>query len=105
MYLKLLMGVLDDSVVELSGPALVDYTVMCRTEMLRSESPRDGGAHVALATEVTYDRTLIRLCFERGLDVDLTEFSYPIRARLHLETELAEQGIDLGVPFQVRVEI
>lgn len=105
MYLDLLSGVLDDWVEELSGRALVDYAVVCRNEMLRSGPRRGDAAHIALAAEIAYDRALIKLCVEQCIDVDLTEFSYPIRARSHLETQLAEVGIDLTALSQVHLEI
>jgi hypothetical protein len=103
MYRHILESVLDDWVDELSGPALVDFAVVCRNEMLRS-GPRSGdAAHVALAAEVAYDRALIKLCFERQIVVDLSAFSYPVRARFHLEHALADIGVDLTEASQVRL--
>lgn len=107
MYLDLLRGVLDDWGDGLSGPALVAYAVACRTEMLAAGPRRGGDAHVALAAEVAYDRALVKLCAERCIDVDLAEFSYPIRARSHLEAELAARGVHLSAPTpsQERLEV
>jgi hypothetical protein len=102
MYLDLLASVLDDWVDELSGTALVDYAVGCRSKMLTTHPRRGEVAEIALSTEVAYDRALVKLCFGHGVDVDVMAFAHPRRARSLLERELAEIGIDLAALSQVR---
>jgi hypothetical protein len=96
MYTHLLLSVFDDWVDTLSGPALVDYAVVCRTEMLVVSAPeREESASMALAAEVAYDRALIKLCTANGIDADPLGFSHPAAERARLERELAAAGIDV----------
>ena len=95
MYLHLLTSVLDDWVDEFSGPALVDYAVMCRSEMLRCQVRRGDAAHLGLAAEIAYDRALLKLCAEHCVETDVMAFAHPLQARTRLERELATWGIDV----------
>jgi hypothetical protein len=105
MYSDLLMSALDDWGETFSGSALIDYAVMCRTEMQRSGPRRGDAAHIALAAEIAYDRALIKVCVEQRIDVDVADFSHPMKARSHLEHELADRGINLTVPAHVHPQV
>ncbi|HUD69820.1 MAG TPA: hypothetical protein VMQ40_06250 [Acidimicrobiales bacterium] len=95
MYTHLLSSVFDDWVDELTGTALVDYALMCRTEML---APRTAGsACIALAAEIAYDRALIKLCASQQIPVNVMGFSQPRSERERLEHALAATGTDLVV--------
>ena len=55
-------------------------------------------AYSALAAEVAYDRALIALCTERGIDAHATSFAYPGVERRRIEMLLALDGVDLDAP-------
>jgi hypothetical protein len=97
MYTHLLASVFDDWVDELTGSALVDYTLVCRDEMLASALHRPGSASMALAAEVSYDRALIKLCVANGVEVNALGFSHPAVERERLEHGLMAAGVDLAV--------
>ena len=101
MYVDILSSALDDWVTDLAGHDLVSYAVLCRQEM-RSVAPRGVSAYSALASEIAYDRALIALCTERGIDAHATSFNYPSSERRRLEVLLAQDGVDLEAPLQRR---
>lgn len=94
MYTHLISSVFEDWVEELSGPGLVDYTLLCRAEMLAPRATEP--ACVALAAEITYDRALVKLCASQHIEVDVMGFAHPRNERARLERELALAGIDLA---------
>ena len=95
-YSHLVLSVFDDWVDELTGSALVDYAIVCRTVMLASGPYRVEFASLLLAAEVTYDRALVKLCTTNGIEADALAFSNPSAERARLERELATVGIDLA---------
>jgi hypothetical protein len=95
MYTHLLLSVFDDWVDELTGSALVEYAVICRVEMLASAPHSGSPGSLALAAEVSYDRALIKLCTDNGIEADALGFSHPGAERARLEHDLAMAGIDL----------
>ena len=98
MYVAILSSALDEWVTDLAGSDLIEYAVLCREE-LRSVSPPNGGsAYAALAAEIAYDRALIAICTELGIDAHATTFAYPIAERQRIEGLLQEVGIDLESP-------
>ena len=64
--------------------------------------PRGGSAYTALAAEIAYDRALIALCTERGIDAHATSFAYPRAERQRIETVLNTNGLDLDSPRKRR---
>jgi hypothetical protein len=98
MYVDILSSALDGWDSELNGSALIDYAVACRAEMVTFGFPRDGSAYAVLATEVTYDRALIRLCTDHGIEVVRSGFLHRQEERTRLEHELAGAGVDLAEP-------
>ena len=79
MYVDILSSALDDWVTDLAGPDLIEYALLCRDELRAVAPPRGGSAYTALAAEIAYDRALIALCTERGIDAHATSFAYPRR--------------------------
>ena len=92
MYADILSSVLNDWVDELSGHALIDFTQVCRAQML--ESAGDTAA-VALAAELSYDRALLKICEAHGIGTSTGRFTRPREERSRLEQELIAIGIDL----------
>jgi hypothetical protein len=96
MYTHLLSSVQGDMVEDLAGEALICYAVACRTATLDSGLHSGQSVYAALATEVAYDRALIKLCRANGVEAIESRFSHPRDERDRLEDELAAAGIDLA---------
>jgi hypothetical protein len=96
MYMDILSSALDGWDDELNGSALIDYAVACRTEMVGQGSHRGDAASAVLAAEVSYDRALIRLCTEHGIEVVRSGFAHRLEERNRLEHELVRAGVDLA---------
>lgn len=100
MYVEVLSGAMDSWDTELSGDALVDYVLSCRAAL----PDRDLGAGVwseaTLVAEVAYDRALISLAVEYGVDVTPTNFVHPRIERERLELALEQRGLDLTSPHR-----
>jgi len=77
------------------GDRLVDYALSCRAEMFAARSTGARDPFALLAAEIAYDRALIKLCGERGIEVDDADFSSPRTTRLFLEYQLYRAGVDL----------
>jgi hypothetical protein len=84
----------------LSGAELIDYAIICRSEMLVSHRsvgpPRGESAYSALGAEIAYDRALLKLCAVYGIESSPQGFSRPSYERNRLERELAARGMDLS---------
>jgi hypothetical protein len=107
MYVDILSSALDDWVSGLAGYELIEYALMCRDE-LRAVWPLGGGsAYTALAAEIAYDRALIALCTERGIDAHATSFAYPREERRRIEMVLKQSGLDLDSPrrYETRAQV
>jgi hypothetical protein len=100
MYVDILSSALDDWVSGLAGYELIDYALMCRDELRAVGPPSRGSAYTALAAEIAYDRALIALCTERGIDAHATSFAYPREERRRIEVVLKQSGLDLDSPPQ-----
>jgi hypothetical protein len=98
MYVDILSSALDEWVTDLVGPDLIAYALLCREELRAVSPPKGGSAYVALAAEIAYDRALITLCTERGIDAHATSFSYPMSERRRIEAMLRHDGVDLDSP-------
>jgi hypothetical protein len=98
MYVTLLSGALDLWDADLDDDALLDHVRDCRAAL----PARDLGAGVmsgtALAAEIGYDRALVCLAAQCGIDVTPTNFAHPRIERQRLELELARRGVDLEAP-------
>ena len=51
-----------------------------------------------MAAEISYDRALVCLAAQYGIDVTPTNFMHPKIERERLEFELVGRGVDLEVP-------
>ena len=103
MYVEILTSVLGDMVEELTGDALLCYTLVCRAEMLSASEGTEGSSLSALTIEVTYDRALVKLCEAHRIPVDPSNFLRPRAERARLERALARAGVDLqGLASQLR---
>ncbi len=105
MYVDCLTSALEGWASELSGSALIDYSVVCRIEMLKRGSCSSDSAYQALAVEVAYDRALISLCVEHDISASVANFDQPWAERDRLEHELAAAGIDLVALSRPRREV
>ena len=105
MYVDILSSALDIWVDELAGPALIDYAMSCRAEMLGAGPHCGATAYSSLAAEIAYDRALIKLCETIGVTVMATSFAYPREERARLERSLANSGIDLPALARRRHEL
>lgn len=56
-------------------------------------------SEAALVAEVVYDRALINLAADYGIDVHPTNFVHPRIERERLEVALAQRGLDLASPL------
>jgi hypothetical protein len=95
MYVSLLLGALDLWDTDLDDETLLDHVRHCRATL----PPQNIGvgflSATALATEIGYDRALVCLAAQHGIDVTPTNFVHPKIERERLEGELARRGIDL----------
>ena len=98
MYVDILSSALDEWVTDLTGPDLIEYALICREELRTVSPPGGGSAYTALAAEIAYDRALIALCTERGIDAHAASFSYPRSERRRIEATLRRQGVDFDTP-------
>lgn len=96
MYVDLLSSALDEWTDDPHGEVLLDYVLVCRNEMLAAVPRRAKSAYVALASEIAYDRALIKLCSSKGIAVTPADFAHPREERDNLERALFDQGIDLA---------
>jgi hypothetical protein len=98
MYVTLLSGALDLWDVELDDDALLDHVRECRAA-LPARHPGSGVmSGTALAAEISYDRALVCLAAQCGIDVTPTNFTHPRIERERLEFELIGRGVDLESP-------
>ena len=100
MYAHILSSALDDWVEQLTGEALVEYALVCRTETLACH----GGtvALIALSAQVAYDRALVKLAEAHGINVKAITFLHPREDRAFLEASLATAGLDLVAKARLR---
>ncbi len=95
MYSLILSSALDDWVDELTGDALIDYALVCRSEMLQPRGYQGESVLTSLAAEVAYDRALLKLCEAHGINVVDLSFLQPLEDRARLEAALAVARLDL----------
>lgn len=98
MYVEVLSGAVDDWDTELSGDALIDYVLSCRAALPEQDLGAGVWSESTLVAEIAYDRALINLAAEYGVDVTPTNFVHPRIERDRLELALAQRGLDLSSP-------
>jgi hypothetical protein len=96
MYVHMLSSALEAWDLKLGGEELLNHTVECRVRMLGTGTAHGASAYEALAAEIAYDRALIQLCAETGIDAGPTSFGQPDIERARLEACLTDRAnIDL----------
>jgi|SRR5580700_10650399 hypothetical protein len=95
MYVTVLSGALDAWDTDLDDEALLDYVRECRAALPSRDLGAGQMSESALAAEIAYDRGLVCLAAQRGVDVAPTNFVHPKIERERLELELLRRGIDL----------
>ncbi len=98
MYVEVLTGAMDSWDTELSGDALLDYVLSCRAALPERELGAGVWSEATLVAEVAYDRALISIAVEYGVDVTPTNFVHPRIERERLEAALEKRGLDLRSP-------
>ena len=100
MYIEILSGAMGAWDTELSGDALVDYVLSCRAALPAEDIAAGVWSLATLVAEVVYDRALITLAVDYGVEVVPTNFIHPKIERERLELELAKRGLDLRSPVR-----
>ena len=98
MYVTLLSGALELWDVDLDEDALLDHVRDCRAALPTRHLGAGVMSGTALAAEISYDRALVCLAAQRGIDVTPTNFMHPRIERERLEFALAGLGVDLETP-------
>jgi hypothetical protein len=98
MYIEVLFGAINGWDADLLGDDLVDYVFECRAALPAQDLGAGVWSETALIAEVAYDRALINLAAEYGIDVTPANFAHPKIERERLETALARRGLDLRSP-------
>ncbi len=90
MYVTLLSGALDLWDADLDDDALLDHVRDCRAALPARDLGAGAMSGTALAAEIAYDRALVCLAAQSGIDVTPTNFVHPRieRERLELEIDL-----------------
>lgn len=96
MYVEILSGAIDSWDTKLSGEDLLDYVLSCRAALPAQELGAGVWSETILVAEVAYDRALITLAAEYGIDVTPTHFAHPKIERERLELALVQRGLDLA---------
>ncbi len=95
MYVEVLSGALESWVADLDEDDLLDYVLACLLALLSPADAVGRAADAALAAEVAYDRSLIKLAMAYGIDVETGRYLQPAVERQRLERALAGKGVDL----------
>ena len=95
MYADLVSRALLDGDQESDRAALIQTALMARLAITteRAEVTVPG----TLADQISYDRSLIRLCLACGINTEPSRFEQPAIERGRLETVLSSIGVDLWV--------
>lgn len=88
MYVTVLSGALDQWDSDLDDEALLDYVHDCRAALPAQDLGAGMWSETALVAEVAYDRGLVCLAAQYGIDVSPRNFVHPKIERERLEFEL-----------------
>ena len=97
MYVTVLSGALDNWDSDLDDDALLDYVRDCRAALPARDLGAGMWSETALVAEVAYDRGLVCLAAQYGIDVSPRNFVHPKIERERLEFELVTRNVDLRV--------
>ena len=92
MYVTLLSGALDLLDTDLDDDALLDHVRQCRAALPAQDLGAGVWSETAVVAEIAYDRALVCLAAQRGIDVTPTNFVHPKIERDRLELELVAPG-------------
>ncbi|MFY9783284.1 MAG: hypothetical protein WAK12_07095 [Acidimicrobiales bacterium] len=95
MYIDLLTSSLNEWVMDPGEEELIDHVLACRFEMLISTPRYEENVYSALASEIAYDRSLIKLSEAHGIKASARLFVRPAEERRRLEHALADADVDL----------
>ncbi len=95
MYVTLLSGALDLWDTDLDDETLLDHVRNCRAALPSRNLGAGTCSATALAAEIAYDRALVWLAAQHGIDVTPRNFVHPKIERDRLELELVRRGVDL----------
>ena len=98
MYVTILSGALELWDADLEDDDLVDYVRICRADLPERDLGAGVWSETALAAEIAYDRALVCLAAQHGIDVAPKNFAHPRIERDRLELELVRLGVDLDGP-------
>lgn len=101
MYVTLLTTSLEEWDQTSERHEIVAHAISCRREMLLASPRRGDPTYQALAAQISYDRSLIKVCEVFGIATSARNFSDPTAERGRLERELASQGLDLAEQSRV----
>lgn len=96
MYVTLLTTSLEEWDQTSERDEIVAHAVACRREMLLASPRRGDPTYRALAAQISYDRSLIKVCEVFGIATSVTNFSDPSAERRRLEEALIAEGLDLA---------
>ena len=96
MYVSILSGALECGDSEFDQEELLAYVRQCRASLPEHDLGAGTISATALAAEVTYDRALVWLAAQLGIDVSPTNFVHPRIERDRLELEVVRRGVDLA---------
>ncbi len=95
MYVTLLSGALDLWDTDLDDETLLDHVRNCRAALPSRNLGAGTYSATALSAEIAYDRALVCLAAQHGIDVTPKNFVHPRIERDRLELELVRLDIDL----------
>lgn len=96
MYVDMLTTALNGWESELCGSELVEYVIDCRKRLLVSGIGTSADADISLAAELAYDRALILLCRDLGIEVGPDGFASPFSERSRIEGVASAAGVDIA---------
>lgn len=97
MYVDLMLRAMEvgsDDLIE--EKPLIEYVRSCRVALLARGVGAGASSMDALAAELAYDTSLVRLADRRGIEIAIGNFAFPHFERERLELELMGQGINLS---------
>ena len=98
MYVTILSGALELWDTDLEDEDLIDYVRTCRADLPERDLGAGVWSETTLVAEVAYDRALVCLAAQHGIDVAPRNFVHPRIERDRLEVELVRRGVDLEGP-------
>ena len=102
MYVTLLSCAMDLWDTDLDGESLLDHVCNLRAALPYPDPGAGACSAAALATEIAYDRAIVCLAAQHGIEATPQNFVHPRIERDRLELELVGRGVDLDVALASR---